>query len=1189
MSNHTHRRAIQRSLLKTGGSLAAIGVALFTCSQALAQDASQSSDQPVKTNGEVKEVVVVGQRAALKSAQRIKQTSDTIVDSITATDIGAFPDLSVAEALQRVAGITVDRFAANSDTAHFSAEPSGVLVRGLEAVRNEFNGRDSFDANSSRGLGWADVSPELMAGVDTYKNQTADMIEGGIAGTVDLRTRVPFDSSGRLLSASIQGTYNVLSQSARPDVVVLGSDRWNTPWGEFGFLADYAYSSTLTGAPGIQFSRMGIFGNPVNPTCTTIDCAFNPVYGSTNVGPGNLEFIPSNVNYHDTEYDRVRQGGAYAAQWRSPDHKLLVTFQLNTSEYWEQMREYVVDPSPFGNASGTSLFQKPVNFVVNNSTGQAPQPAPGTPDFVFSQGGNFESGVMTEPIGWWGANNAASSNFAQNAAGVQMVNACYGWNGCTPTQQGSDLQDVTRSGTNTNFTEDASFNVKWNPTDRLKLNLDVQRVHSKVKNWDMEVDMNSFANFGLNTSGFLPKTCLMPPVNTNLSPGPTVNLSSVCNGLAPAGMTSEQDYWANPDNYSYHALMDHLEYSTGDETAVRADGQWMFQTDWLDSVKFGYRYADRQQNVDWSTYNWENVANNWSNNYPWYNIDRGAFNGTVAGTQVNFKGYPTNSYVTRSFGNNGIFGGNVIFPNKFVFMNMSLVSNQTLLDKEFANINLGSINGAPGVGNWVPICYGDQVDAINQQRIANNEAPISNPRSGETGPGNCFLPSEITALDETTDAAYGMLKFGGPNAKLGSIGISGNIGLRWVYTDDESKGSISTPSQQSTLQSQTSGTHCTVATPNPNPGQPYVPFPAACYLTAGQLSFLDGGAIYGTAKNTSSIFLPSFNLKAQLSKTWVMRLAYSRAMSRPDMGNLKYYESVGGSLPGQSDYTNSEWVYNKSGCNQAPQPSGCQVIGVSPYFTGSSQNPDLKPIQADNYDITFENYFASVGFVAVDFFYKRYYNYIQIGSFNQILSINGSTQTIALDLPVNKNGGSVKGMEFSFQRYFDFLPKPFDGLGIQANFTTLQDNGILSSNVSNTGAAADPQNQGLTESQNLVKVNALENFSKTSYNVIGMYEKGPWAFRLAYSWRDKFLVTNSDCCVVLPIWQMPQGLLDASLRYKVNSHIELDVQGTNLLNTWTVLKQQVTDYNDPKYGMLLEPNAIFQNDQRIMAGIRIKY
>ena len=135
-------------------------------------------------------------------------------------------------------GVTVTRFAASGDTTHFSAEPSGVVIRGLPQVRSEFNGRDSFNANSSRGLSFGDVSPELMAGVDTYKNATADMIEGGIAGTVNLRTHVPFDSEGFVAAFSAELGYGTLAEEAKPAGSLLLSNRWDTGIGEFGVMAE---------------------------------------------------------------------------------------------------------------------------------------------------------------------------------------------------------------------------------------------------------------------------------------------------------------------------------------------------------------------------------------------------------------------------------------------------------------------------------------------------------------------------------------------------------------------------------------------------------------------------------------------------------------------------------------------------------------------------------------------------------------------------------------------------------------------------------------------------------------------------------------------------------------------------------------------------------------------------------------
>src|SRR5688572_24599925 len=169
--------------------------------QAYAQTAEPAAAETEK-GASVEEVVVTGMRQNLQNAQDLKRNADTVVDSITATDIGSLPDRSVLEAMQRLPGVSIERFQAASDPDHFSAEGSGAVIRGMSATRSEFNGRDSFTANSGRGLSFQDVPPELMSGVDVYKNQSADMVEGGIGGTVSLRTRKPFDSSDRILAFS---------------------------------------------------------------------------------------------------------------------------------------------------------------------------------------------------------------------------------------------------------------------------------------------------------------------------------------------------------------------------------------------------------------------------------------------------------------------------------------------------------------------------------------------------------------------------------------------------------------------------------------------------------------------------------------------------------------------------------------------------------------------------------------------------------------------------------------------------------------------------------------------------------------------------------------------------------------------------------------------------------------------------
>ena len=191
--------------LLAGVSVMALGLSAVP---AFAQDSAQAADKTTPEsaststdtkNAKAQTIVVTGVRAALQSARARKKNADTVIDSITATDIGAFPDKSVAEALQRVPGITVSRFAINTDTAHFTTEPSGGLVRRLPQVRSEFNGRDTFSANGGRALSWDDVPVELLGGVDIYKNQTADLIKRVIGGTLSLPTRGAIDATRHVL------------------------------------------------------------------------------------------------------------------------------------------------------------------------------------------------------------------------------------------------------------------------------------------------------------------------------------------------------------------------------------------------------------------------------------------------------------------------------------------------------------------------------------------------------------------------------------------------------------------------------------------------------------------------------------------------------------------------------------------------------------------------------------------------------------------------------------------------------------------------------------------------------------------------------------------------------------------------------------------------------------------------------
>lgn len=230
----------------------------------------------------VDEIVVMGMRSSIESAQDLKRNADTVKDVITASDIGALPDKSVTEALQRVPGVTIERFASSDDPKHYADEGTGVLVRGLDRVRSEINGRDAFSANPWGGLSYEDFPAELLGAVEVVKNQTADLISGGIAGTVNLITRKPFDSDEQIISFNAKANYGDFREEVTPSFSALFADSWETSAGKFGFLLAGSHSEYKTRGDGVG---LGNFQSRGVDTTTVYDEWGTPQIGIT---PGSF-------------------------------------------------------------------------------------------------------------------------------------------------------------------------------------------------------------------------------------------------------------------------------------------------------------------------------------------------------------------------------------------------------------------------------------------------------------------------------------------------------------------------------------------------------------------------------------------------------------------------------------------------------------------------------------------------------------------------------------------------------------------------------------------------------------------------------------------------------------------------------------------------------------------------------------
>jgi iron complex outermembrane recepter protein len=185
--------------------------------------------------GPLEDVVVTGIRQSLETSAEIKREALEVVDSITAEDIGKLPDPNVAETMTRIPGVQAYRY--GGEAASPVGVGSGLTIRGLSGqTAAQVDGRAYFTAGG-REFNIEGAIPGMVAGIDVFKNPSAEHIEGGIGGLVNIRTRRPLDFDGLTLGAAVNMRYNDLSEKAKPEVFGLFSNRWSLEsGGSLGFL-----------------------------------------------------------------------------------------------------------------------------------------------------------------------------------------------------------------------------------------------------------------------------------------------------------------------------------------------------------------------------------------------------------------------------------------------------------------------------------------------------------------------------------------------------------------------------------------------------------------------------------------------------------------------------------------------------------------------------------------------------------------------------------------------------------------------------------------------------------------------------------------------------------------------------------------------------------------------------------------
>ncbi len=1021
-----------RSPLKASVSLIAV-CGLLASAQAFAQAA------PAEDADAEGVIVVTGIKQSLANSQSIKKNSDTVVDAITAEDIGALPDRSVTEALQRVPGVAINRFAGSNDPDHFSVEGSGVVIRGLNFVRGEFNGRDAFSANGGRSLGFSDVPAELLGSVIVSKNLTAEMIEGGLAGTVNLNTRVPFDKKGFQVGITLEGNYSDLAKKWSPQVSGLVSNTWETDAGTFGLLAAASYSQIFSQSHSVQV---------------------NNFQTRTNLPGQALAYAPLGGSFRTQDYDRERMGLAAAAQWESSDRRMLATLQFIRAET--------------SNAWGEHTFESASDLSQFNTF-----PKTGT-NYTYDENNVFESGYITLPGGGWRSGDS-------NTAGARVPSGGM--------QQSLSRRQVYQETTN----QDIGFNLKFNPDDHWAFNFDAQYTTASTDNLDVSVFGSTFADNELDLTGNLPVVIPHRPNTTRAT------------WAAPTAMDNlSDDAYFTSRNYTFwRAAMDHAEVSDGKEWAFKGDAQYTFtEGSFLKRAKVGARWSDRDQTVRSTTYNWGRLSEIWGGN---------------SGSAVFMDEFGSGQTDFYSFDN--FFRGATPGPIGGYYFNGDLITAYEGSTDFFKQVEqyyrTGQAGAAGGGVGWRPL----------------------DERSG-TIAGTRFLPSEIQDVSEVTKAGYMMLSFGNDEYAEG-LKISGNVGVRFVSTKLASAGSIQFPQPSSVGNGQTYASYCIIPPP---PAPPVLPLacrdgPAAF---ATRATFANGASTAEVANMGYDNWMPSLNLKLEVTPQLQFRFAVSRTMARPEFRYSRNFLQIGASDT---------------------------LLGFR--WTGSAGNPYLKPAQADQFDLSAEWYFSRVGSITVTGFYKSVKDFFYDDVTTRLMTNNGITQEVDVRGPANYSAerGKVKGFEVSYQQTYDFLPGFLSGLGFNGNYTHITSKGVPNSLLDVTNSPTfTPGNM------------PLEQLSKHNFNATLFYEKGPLSMRASYNWRSRFLLTARDVIFpYFPVFNAGTGQLDASIFYSITKNVKIALQGTNLLNEVLKTEQQFTA------GGLYGPRSYFINDRRYTIGVRANF
>jgi TonB-dependent receptor len=291
----------------------AVLIAMY-CSGAVAAGATDAAPNDAATSDgspdaiALQEIVVTGLRESLITSETIKRDSPGVVDAITAEDIGKFPDTNLAESIQRIPGVTIDRM---------NNEGSRVTVRGFGPEFNMvlLNGRSmpgsvSPGQNATRSFDFENVSSDGISGITVYKTGRADVPSGGIGATINIITARPFDYKTMRAAFQAKATDDTSSKvgaKVTPEFSGLFSDTFFDD--RVGFLVNGSYSKRNS-----QEQAANIDGWLQDQFA-----AGDPRVTSSNTNPGGHNWAPRNEGWGVVDHERTRVNGQAVLQFKPMD------------------------------------------------------------------------------------------------------------------------------------------------------------------------------------------------------------------------------------------------------------------------------------------------------------------------------------------------------------------------------------------------------------------------------------------------------------------------------------------------------------------------------------------------------------------------------------------------------------------------------------------------------------------------------------------------------------------------------------------------------------------------------------------------------------------------------------------------------------------------------------------------------